>query len=126
MIDPRDVGAAAAAVLTGTGQDRRNYVLTGPEAISYADAAARLAAATGRAVEFVDVSTDVARDGILAAGVPDLVADELLRIYAQLRAGAAAQVTGTVEALTGHPPRSFDAFAREHAAVFARPVTAAS
>ena len=30
MIDPRDVGAAAAAVLTTPGHDGRTYVLTGP------------------------------------------------------------------------------------------------
>ena len=35
MIDPRDVGAAAAAVLTTAGHDGRTYVLTGPEAITY-------------------------------------------------------------------------------------------
>jgi uncharacterized protein YbjT (DUF2867 family) len=125
MIDPRDVGAAAAAVLTGAGQDRRTYVLTGPQAISYRDAAAQLTAATGRPVEFVDVSADIARQGILAAGVPEFVADQLLRIYAQLRAGAAARVTGSVEELTGRPPRSFAAFARDHAEIFRPAVTAA-
>ncbi len=126
MIDPRDVAAAAAATLTGAGQDRKTYALTGPEAISYADAAAQLTAATGHAVEFVNVSTDVARHGILAAGLPGFVADQLLRIYAQLRAGAAARVSGDVDALIGRPPRSFAAFARDHAHLFAPAVTAAS
>ena len=40
MIDPRDVGAAAAAVLTSEGHDGRSYALTGPEAVTYTQVAA--------------------------------------------------------------------------------------
>jgi len=50
MIDPRDVGAAAAAVLTTAAQDGQTYVLTGPEAITYAQVAEELSTATGRDV----------------------------------------------------------------------------
>ena len=39
MIDPRDVGAAAAAVLTSAGHDGRSYALTGPEAVTYTQVA---------------------------------------------------------------------------------------
>ena len=119
MIDPRDVGAAAAAVLTTPGHDGRTYVLTGPAAITYADVAAALAAATDRPVAFVDVPDEVARQGMVHAGMPDVVAGEIVAIFALLRAGAAEQVTATVEALTGRPPRDFAAFARDHAHLFA-------
>jgi uncharacterized protein YbjT (DUF2867 family) len=121
MIDPRDVGAAAAAVLTSAGHDGRTYDLTGPEAITYADAAAELSAAIGHDVRFEDVPDDVAREGILAAGLPELVAGQLLTIYGRLRAGDAEQVTNTVAALTGRPPRDFATFARDHASLL-RPV----
>src|SRR5919109_47442 len=40
MIDPRDVGAAAAAVLTGVGEDGQTHVITGPEAITWDQIAA--------------------------------------------------------------------------------------
>ncbi len=33
MVDPRDVGAAAAAVLTSPGHEGKTYAQTGPEAI---------------------------------------------------------------------------------------------
>src|SRR4051794_6446950 len=36
MIDPRDVGEAAAAVLCGAGDDGETHVLTGPAALTYA------------------------------------------------------------------------------------------
>jgi uncharacterized protein YbjT (DUF2867 family) len=124
MIDPRDVGAAAASVLTSNGHEGRTYALTGPEAITYERVAAELSAATGRQVRFVEVPDDVARQGILEAGLPDFVADQLVRIYQQLRQGSAGQVTDAVEALTGRPPRGFAAFARDHAQLFEPEVAA--
>ncbi len=119
MIDPVDVGAAAASVVTGAGHDGHTYVLTGPAAITYADVAAALSAATGCEVAFVDVPGEAAQQGMIQSGLPEAVAAEIVGIYAQLRQGAAEQVTATVEALTGRPPRGIAAFAREHASRFA-------
>ena len=122
MIDPRDVGAAAAAVLHSTSHDGRTYVLTGPEAITYRQVAAELSAATGSGVEFVDVPDDDATQAMIQSGLPGFVAEQLVNVFAMLRLGVAEQVTATVESLTGRPPRDFAAFARDHARLFA-PVT---
>jgi uncharacterized protein YbjT (DUF2867 family) len=119
MIDPRDVGEAAAAVLTTPGHDGRTYVLTGPEAITYARVAAELSAATDRHVEFVDVPDEGAKQKMIQAGLPDLVAERIVEVFAMLRQGAGEEVTTTVERLTGHPPRDFACFARDHARLFA-------
>lgn len=108
IIDPRDVGAAAAAALADAGHDGRTYVLTGPEAITYDRVAAELSAATGRDVAFVDVDD---RD----APVPG----EVLKLFGALRAGAAERVTTSVASLTGRAPRAFAQFARDHAPLFA-------
>jgi uncharacterized protein YbjT (DUF2867 family) len=119
MIDPRDVGAAAAAVLTTADHDHRTYVLTGPAAITHAQLAAELSAATHGVVEFVDVPDETARQGMTRGGVPDVVARQVIEIYTMLRRGAGEQVTATVESLTGCPPRHFASFARDHAHLFA-------
>jgi uncharacterized protein YbjT (DUF2867 family) len=124
MIDPRDVGTAAAAVLASSGGEERTYVLAGPAAITYSQVAGELSAATGREVEFVDVPDEGARQGLVAAGVPDFVADQMIRIFSMFRQGVAARVTDTVETLTGSRPRSFAAFARDHAHLF-QPAAAA-
>jgi len=118
MIDPRDVGAAAAAVLTDAGHDGQTYVLTGPEAITYAQAAVELSAAIGRPVEFVDVPDEGAKRGMLEAGMPEFVAEQIVKVYGMLRQGVAEQVTDTVETLTGTPPRRFAEFARDHSRLF--------
>ena len=91
MIDPRDVGAAAAAVLSTPGHDGQTYVLTGPEAITYAQVAAELSAATGRQVEFIDVPDEGAKQGLIEAGLPDFVAEQVVEVFAMLRLGAASR-----------------------------------
>lgn len=119
MIDPRDVGAVAAAVLTGSGHEGRSYRLTGPEAIDYRHVAAQLGAATGRHVEYVDVPPGAARDGLIAAGMPGWLVDHLDGAFALIREGAFEETTDTVRVLTGREPRSFAEFARDHADAFA-------
>jgi len=120
MIDPRDVGTAAAAVLTSAGHDGRSYALTGPEAVTYAQVAEALSDATGRDVEFVDLPDEAAVHGLTQAGLPAFAAEQVVAIFAQARLGMASQVTTTVEALTGRPPRDISSFARDSANVFSR------
>ena len=119
MIDPRDVGAAAAAVVTTAGHDGRTYELTGPEAITYAQLAAELSAAVGREIRFIDVPDEDAKEQMIRAGLPEFTAGQIVRLFAMLRAGVAEQVTATVESLTGRPPRDFASFASDHADLFA-------
>jgi uncharacterized protein YbjT (DUF2867 family) len=118
MIDPRDVGEAAAALLTAPWDTTRTEVVTGQEAIGYAHVAAAIAAATGNEVEFVDVPDAGARQGLIEPGLPQFVADQIVAIFQQLRTGVAAEVTDGVERLTGRPPRTFAAFVRDRAQAF--------
>jgi uncharacterized protein YbjT (DUF2867 family) len=125
MIDPRDVGAAAAAVLCSAGHEGQTYLLTGPAAITYAQVADGLSAATGRMVEFTDIGDDAARQAMIADGLPPFVAEQLVRIFACLRGGVNEQVTRTVQTLTGSAPRDFAGFARDHAHLFTPAAAAA-
>jgi uncharacterized protein YbjT (DUF2867 family) len=121
MVDPRDIAAAAVTALTGNGHDGRSYVLTGPEAITYADVAAQLSAALGRPVGYVDTPPEAAGQAMRDAGLPAVVVDQLLLVFAALRAGAQAATTPESRELTGRPPRSFAEFARDHAQIFGAP-----
>jgi uncharacterized protein YbjT (DUF2867 family) len=119
MIDPRDVGAAAAAVLSSPGHEGQTYLLTGPRAITYAEVAAELSAATASRVEFVDVPGDAAVQAMIGAGMPGFVAEQIVAMFGRLRQGAAAQVSPAVGTLTGSAPRGFACYARDHARLFA-------
>jgi uncharacterized protein YbjT (DUF2867 family) len=118
FVDPRDVAASAAAALAEDGHAGSAYALTGAEAIGYERIAHELAAATGRAVSYVDVPEPDAREGMVAAGLPEPVADAILAVFAVQRTGLMARTSETVLALTGREPRTFARFAHEHAELF--------
>jgi uncharacterized protein YbjT (DUF2867 family) len=116
MVDPRDVAAAAAVALTADGHEGRTYELTGPEAMTYARVAEELSTTLGRPVEYVDVPDAVALDAMVGNGIPPWFAEQLVRVFGQLRAGAADRVTDAVRALTGREPRTLARFLRDHVA----------
>jgi uncharacterized protein YbjT (DUF2867 family) len=118
MIDPRDVAAVAAVVLSADGHEGKTYELTGPEAITYQRIAEELSAVAGRPIEFVDVPEEAARQGFVEAGMPDWLVKHLVGVFGIIREGALAQTTNTVRTLTGREPRTFAVFAREHGGAF--------
>jgi uncharacterized protein YbjT (DUF2867 family) len=119
MIDPFDVGAVAAAVLTSSGHEGRTYELTGPVAVTYRDVAAELSRATGTHVEYIDVPPAAAREQLAASGMPDWLIQHLDGAFAKIRAGEFAATTDTVAVLTGRPPRSIADFLTDHTGAFA-------
>jgi uncharacterized protein YbjT (DUF2867 family) len=120
MIDPRDVAAAAAAVLTEDGHEGRAYELTGPEAVTFHDVAAHLSELRGRPVRFVPVLDGDALEGLLQAGLPDWLATNIVAVFAMLRREGSAQVTDATYALAGRQPRHLAEFLADHAALFGR------
>jgi uncharacterized protein YbjT (DUF2867 family) len=118
-VDPRDVAACAAIALVDDGHEGQTYTLTGPEAITYERIARELSAATAAPVTYVDVPDAVARQAMLDAGLPPMIAESIVDVFASQRAGSMERTTGTVQALTGRAPRGFAQFARDHAAAFA-------
>jgi uncharacterized protein YbjT (DUF2867 family) len=118
MIDPADVGAVAAAVLTGDGHAGRTYELTGPEAITYRDVAAALSGALDTDVQHVDVPPAAFRENLTAAGMPPWLIEQVDGAFARIRAGELAATTDAVHVLTGRPPRGIAEFVRDHAEAF--------
>ena len=112
MVDTRDVAAVAAVVLTEPGHTGARYNVTGPEALSYTDVAAKLTAAMGRPIGSVDAPDEAVRQALLGVGLGEWFANALVGLYQDYRRsgtdGYAAQVTSTVKRLTGRPARSLD------------------
>lgn len=119
MVDARDVAAVAAETLRGPGHEGQTHVITGPEALSHAEVAAHLASATHRPVVYRDITLDELRGQLEASGIPPWLVEVRMEFASVLREGLAATVTDTVVRVTGRLPRSFAAFAVEHAARFA-------
>jgi uncharacterized protein YbjT (DUF2867 family) len=118
MIDPADVAATAAVVLTDPQHREERYVLTGSEPVQYPDVARYLTGITGRPVDFVDIPDDAARGAMRESGLPDWYADDLVAMFGELRRGIADTPTDTVQRLTGRQPATVEQFLTRTAAVF--------
>ena len=117
-IDVGDIAEVAATILTGPGHQGKIYPLTGPEALSMAEVAEKLSAATGKRIQYINITPDEAKRAQLAAGLPPFTADALAELFAERRKGKEAQVSPIMETIIGRRPTSFDEFATRNAAIF--------
>lgn len=119
--DVRDIAEVFVALLTTPDLRGRGYDITGPEALTYADAASKIATAVSFPVEHVDVPEDTARQAMLGMGMDPWVVEAFVELYQIYRAGCGASVLAhTIEGVLGKPARSFDAFAADFRPAFAR------
>ena len=119
LIDARDIAESAAAVLADPeAHAGRTYDLTGGEALTVAEQMAVLSEVLGRPVQYVDVPEQAAVEGMTAMGFPAVLVDWLSSLNFAIKAGYTAGLSGDVARLTGHAPRTFAAFARDHASAW--------
>ncbi|MEU0248317.1 NmrA family NAD(P)-binding protein [Streptomyces sp. NPDC006235] len=116
FVDAEDIAAVAATALTETGHAGATYELSGPQAMSFADAVAQIAGATGRDIRYTPLTPEEYAAEQRAHGVPEEWVQLTVDLYAQVRAGALASVTDDVAKVLGRPPRTFAQFARSAAA----------
>ncbi|MGA4843821.1 SDR family oxidoreductase [Streptomyces sp. G45] len=115
----RDLAEAAFAVLTDPRHRGGLFTLTGPESLTFTQQLDQLAAATGAPVAVRRVTRDAWKRET-ADYIPAAYADALLDWWAS-HDGRPVPLTGTVQALTGHPARPFATWAADHAADFKAP-----
>jgi uncharacterized protein YbjT (DUF2867 family) len=120
--DARDIAAVATVTLTQPGHTSKWYVVTGSEALSYRQATEIIGRTIGRQLRFVDETPEESRARRKREGYPPAILESALAISAYQRAGGKTVTIATVvKDLTGKPPRTFQEFAREHAAAFQPP-----
>jgi uncharacterized protein YbjT (DUF2867 family) len=107
------------ATLTNDGHEGREYVVTGPARLSFAEAAAQLSEGLGTPVSYVDLPDPQLEQALLDAALPPDVAADVVAINRNAREGALDVATSTVEDLTGRPPRSLAEWARDNVSAFA-------
>lgn len=114
FIDVRDIAQSAAAALTTDRFNGRAFNLTGPEAISYVQAAQLLSHVIGTSIAYAPIEDQAFIEMLTNAGVPREYASFLASIFHPVREGWTAMVTDDVQTLTGHPPRTLEVYARDH------------
>jgi uncharacterized protein YbjT (DUF2867 family) len=118
FIHPQDIADVAAAALSSSRFRGEALPMTGPEALSYAEMAAKIGAAIGKTVRFREISEGVARQSMAMGGDSDAVIDAHLSIYRAIREQRLAKVTDTVQRVLRRRPISFDEWVEQNAAAF--------
>jgi len=115
-IHEADIAAVAVRALCDPGHHGKDYVITGPQALTHAEQVETIGRAVGQAVRFEEISEDEALQELPAMFPPPV----LKMLLASWRAaqGHPAYLTSNVEAVTGRPARTYFEWARDHAEAF--------
>ncbi|GIX24958.1 MAG: NAD(P)-dependent oxidoreductase [Caldimonas sp.] len=115
FIDARDIAAVAARILREPqAHAGKAYTLTGPQALTHAEALAVIAEHIGRPIQLVPISEEQAVDGMRQAGMPEPLVQAMSSLNRVIAAGWVAEVTDDVPRLLGRPATAWADFVAEH------------
>ncbi|MFD3405566.1 NAD(P)H-binding protein [Kribbella sp. NPDC058693] len=112
FIDADDIADVAAAALTTADHNGRTYELTGPEAITFTEAADELTEA-GLRVEYVALSPAEYIEQQVTQGILRPGAELLADVLTSIANGYGGEPTTDVEQALGRSARTFKAFAHD-------------
>lgn len=115
FVDIDDIVDIAFAALTGTGHVGQLYEITGPRAMTFAEAIAQIAAVTGRDIAFIEVSPQDYRAELVRQGVPATTIDLVMYLFATVLDGRNTPLGDGVQRALGRAPRNFSDYARRAA-----------
>jgi uncharacterized protein YbjT (DUF2867 family) len=119
MIAPRDIAAVAVEALTDPRHEGQIYELFGAELLTVAEQVAILARVLGKPIKLIDITPEAAGERLRASGASAMLVEGLTDLWTAVRNGQVALRNDEVERITGRPAQNFEAFCREHKAVFA-------
>jgi uncharacterized protein YbjT (DUF2867 family) len=109
-----DIADVAVAALVGGGHEGRSYDLTGPQALTLAEAAEELSRAAGRPIRYQAETLEEAYASRASYGAPGWEVDGWVTTYVAIANGDLEQVSGDVAAVAGHPPVRLAEFLRSN------------
>ncbi len=114
FIDAADIAAVAAQALIAMPPLADELVLTGPESLSYRQAAQIVSEVLQRPVAYVELTVDELAARLVAAGAAADFAAGLAALDGRIRSGEQDFTTGAVADVTGRPPTSLRRFLTAH------------
>jgi uncharacterized protein YbjT (DUF2867 family) len=118
FIHSADIAAVVTAALTTRSYQGESLAITGPEALTFAQAAAKIGAATGKPVGFQSIPDEEAGRRFAATGASVEEVEAHIALWRGIREGRLGMVTRTVERVLGREPIGLDQWAQENAAAF--------
>ena len=110
-VDVRDIAAVAVKALTDSSHVGKAYTLTGPEALTYDELANELSKVLGRQVRHISLPPSDLKQGMVAGGMPEGIADRMLDLERYFREDQASRITDDIKQLTGRDARHFSQYA---------------
>ena len=115
FIDVDDIADVVVAALTDRRHAGKLYEVTGPRALTFAQAVAEIASAAGRPVRYRQIASEDFAAG-MRPYVPEEVIELMLELFTVVLDGRNSGVMHGVEEALGRPARDFSEYARRTAA----------
>ena len=120
FVDAEDIASVAAqTLLRPEAHAGARYDLTGPQALTFAEAADIISSVSGRLIAYHDIDQEAWIGGALAMGVPADYAVMLRWLTGAVISGNGARPTDDIEKVTGRAATSFRTFAERSSQAWA-------
>lgn len=113
FVDAEDIADVITAALTEDGHAGQVYEVTGPRLLTFEQAVAEIAKATGRDIDYHRVTAQEFVAGMTEVGVPEQDAEVFAEIFGTVLDGRNAHLTDGVQRALGRAPRDFAEYARD-------------
>ncbi len=117
--DVRDIADVNVEVLLNTGKYKtQTLIITGSEALSYAEAVGVMNEVLGKEAQYVSVPDEAAIKAMKDLQFPQFLIDVMMDLNHCIVEGYAEEITDTVESVTGRRPISFRQFVNDNKEVW--------
>jgi uncharacterized protein YbjT (DUF2867 family) len=118
FIHSDDIAAVSVAALTSENYVGQSLPITGPQALTFAEATEAIGFALGRPLVYRLISDNEARRRYAATGALPEDVDAHVALWRAIREGRLAGVTDQVKRILGRKPIAFEQWVRENIAAF--------
>ncbi|MFI6372322.1 NAD(P)H-binding protein [Streptomyces sp. NPDC050546] len=118
FVDAEDIAAVAVAALTEAGHDGQTYELSGPRALTMAEAVTEIAEATGRRLRYVPLSHEEFVAELSERGWPVAEAEDYAEAVGPIRRGMDSHISDGVGRALARQPRDFTEYVKGAAGVW--------
>ena len=114
FIDAADIAKTAVSALLAETSWNRDFILTGPETLSYEDIADKISNAIGRKIKHINLTTSQLAERYIRGGLNAAYARILAEMDARISKGSEDRLSDGVFDLTGQSPTSASEFISAH------------
>jgi uncharacterized protein YbjT (DUF2867 family) len=115
FVDADDIADVVAAALTEDGHAGELYELTGPRMLSFSEAVAEIAEATGREIAYIPIAIEDYTAALRSYELPEDVIALITYLFTEVLDGRNAHLTDGVKRALSREPKDFADYARETA-----------